>query len=72
MTSEDPYTLYYYRDGEIKSEFKPPGKDDYTGNYENGLRSGIGSCTFANGDFYDGNWEKGKKHGQGLFEWPNG
>ncbi|OMJ65261.1 hypothetical protein SteCoe_38668 [Stentor coeruleus] len=71
VTSVDPDTLYYYSNDEISSEYQPPGIEEYTGGYENGIRYGKGTCKYANGDVYKGNWENGKKHGEGKFEWPN-
>ncbi|OMJ65375.1 hypothetical protein SteCoe_38351 [Stentor coeruleus] len=68
MTSVDPDTLYHYHDDEINSEYKPPGIEEYTGGYENGIRYGKETCIYANGDIYEGNWENGKKHGEGKFK----
>jgi uncharacterized membrane protein YgcG len=40
--------------------------DVYQGEFENGLRHGKGTYTYANGDAYTGDWSKGKMHGHGA------
>jgi len=40
--------------------------DSYTGRFANGLPSGKGTYTWANGDIYVGNWKKGKQNGEGT------
>lgn len=37
----------------------------YTGFWDNNLRHGQGTATYANGDIYTGEWQWGKKHGHG-------
>jgi hypothetical protein len=41
--------------------------DSYTGNFQNGLRSGQGIYSWANGDRYDGRWKDGVLHGWGRW-----
>ena len=43
--------------------------DIYSGNFQNGERSGFGIFESGAGDRYAGNMLDGKKHGEGLFEW---
>ncbi|MGB1604011.1 MAG: hypothetical protein ACPIOQ_65370, partial [Promethearchaeia archaeon] len=31
--------------------------------------SGLGSCTWPNGDTYEGEWQDNRMHGQGAFVW---
>jgi serine/threonine protein kinase len=38
----------------------------YAGNFKNGIRSGEGIYSWANGDRYDGRWENGKTNGYGT------
>ncbi len=43
------------------------GLDSYSGRFKNGLPSGKGIYTWANGDVYDGEWEKGQRDGFGIY-----
>ena len=40
-------------------------KDHYTGNWDQGKRSGNGVMYYANGNFYRGEWKDDKYHGRG-------
>ena len=41
---------------------------NYTGALdEKGLRSGIGSCKWSDGDVYEGDWKNNLRHGNGKF-----
>lgn len=46
--------------------------DQYTGEFENGLRNGSGTFEYANGDRYRGVFQDDKKHGQGTYTFNNG
>eukprot|EP01006_Ploeotia_vitrea_P023416 TRINITY_DN55879_c1_g1_i2.p1 TRINITY_DN55879_c1_g1~~TRINITY_DN55879_c1_g1_i2.p1 ORF type:complete len:196 (+),score=14.01 TRINITY_DN55879_c1_g1_i2:96-683(+) len=39
----------------------------YEGNYENGMRNGVGKMTYPNGDSYAGSWVEGKMNGEGSY-----
>jgi radial spoke head protein 1 len=50
-----------------------PNRDQYEGDYRNGLRHGRGCYIFKkNGARYEGEWKKGLKHGHGKFHYPDG
>lgn len=49
-----------------------PNRDQYEGDYREGLRDGHGIYHFKNGARYDGEWKKGLKHGRGKFTYPDG
>jgi len=40
-----------------------PLRNEYVGDFVNGLRHGHGKFFFASGAVYDGEWENSKKHG---------
>ena len=42
------------------------------GHYENNLRNGQGTYTWARGDVFKGNWVNGEREGQGRYEFANG
>lgn len=44
----------------------------YSGNWRNGLKSGVGVAQFRNGDVYEGEWRSNKMHGQGRYTWRDG
>jgi len=46
--------------------------DMYVGEFQNGLRSGMGICTYTSGDVYEGEWLNGNRHGFGVFDYKNG
>jgi hypothetical protein len=39
----------------------------YVGDEKNGLKHGIGVCSYPDGSAYDGCWVNGKKHGSGIY-----
>ena len=46
---------------------KGSGSLSYTGNFENGDRSGFGIYHWKNGDKYEGNWHKNEMSGKGKY-----
>ena len=46
--------------------------DFFVGFWKNGLKSGQGSYTWADGDKYEGEWKDDKKHGHGTKTWTSG
>ena len=44
----------------------------YTGDYQNGKRSGQGTYVWSNGDRYVGDFVDNGLNGQGTYTWPNG
>lgn len=44
----------------------------YSGDWRNGLKSGLGIAHFRNGDMYEGEWKHNKMNGQGRYTWKNG
>ncbi|XP_078612753.1 radial spoke head 10 homolog B-like isoform X2 [Branchiostoma floridae x Branchiostoma japonicum] len=49
-----------------------PMRNEYTGEFVNGVRHGRGKFLFAGGAVYDGEWEDNKKYGWGVFTFKNG
>nr|XP_039274128.1 radial spoke head 10 homolog B-like [Styela clava] len=49
-----------------------PLRNEYIGDFINGLRHGRGKFFYASGAVYDGEWENGKKSGWGKFIFKNG
>uniref|UniRef100_H2XNT1 Radial spoke head 10 homolog B-like n=1 Tax=Ciona intestinalis TaxID=7719 RepID=H2XNT1_CIOIN len=49
-----------------------PLRNEYVGDFINGLRHGQGKFFFASGAVYNGEWENNKKHGWGKFIFKNG
>ncbi|KAJ7984684.1 hypothetical protein DPEC_G00357310, partial [Dallia pectoralis] len=49
-----------------------PRRNEYSGNFVQGLRHGKGSFCYASGALYKGDWKSNKKHGQGKFIFKNG
>jgi hypothetical protein len=47
---------YVYKEGSAK----------YTGDFENEMPHGIGTCAYANGDIYEGEWLEGAFQGRGT------
>jgi hypothetical protein len=41
----------------------------YTGDFRAGLREGVGTLHYPNGNVYEGGWRAGKRHGHGKFVW---
>ena len=39
----------------------------YVGDEKDGLKHGIGICTYPDGSAYDGMWQNGLKHGSGIY-----
>jgi hypothetical protein len=39
----------------------------YKGHSENGIKSGVGTMTFKNGQRYEGDWVNGRFHGKGEY-----
>ena len=54
------------------STFKFPNGNIYTGDFENGLASGLGDLQYKNGNRYSGQWEAGKFNGSGILSKSNG
>ncbi|OMJ67394.1 hypothetical protein SteCoe_35449 [Stentor coeruleus] len=72
LTSENPSKYFYYKNNEIISEFVPPGKESYEGEYIKGtLKHGYGTYTYANGDQYRGVWEYDIRKGDCEMIWAN-
>ena len=46
--------------------------NQYEGNWNKGLRNGVGTYTYANGDIFSGKWESGRKNGKGTINYVNG
>lgn len=44
----------------------------YTGNYEDGIKTGRGTLIFNNGDKYVGDFENNLRNGNGTYTWANG
>ncbi|MBQ8019161.1 MAG: hypothetical protein IJ263_02035 [Paludibacteraceae bacterium] len=44
----------------------------YTGDFVDGLPSGTGVYSFANGDRYEGEFLEGKRNGQGVYIFASG
>ena len=44
----------------------------YSGDWRNGLKSGLGIAQFRNGDMYEGEWKHNKMNGQGRYRWKDG
>ena len=44
----------------------------YSGEFENGVRHGIGAARFSDGSSYEGRWENGIFEGKGLLRFPDG
>ncbi|KAJ8413699.1 hypothetical protein AAFF_G00082060 [Aldrovandia affinis] len=49
-----------------------PLRNEYVGEFVQGLRQGRGKFYYASGALYDGEWQGNKKHGQGKFTFKNG
>ncbi|XP_063790550.1 radial spoke head 10 homolog B isoform X2 [Pseudophryne corroboree] len=47
-------------------------RNEYVGNFVDGVRHGQGRYYYANGAMYDGEWKTNKKHGMGKFIFKNG
>ncbi|XP_075035766.1 radial spoke head 10 homolog B isoform X2 [Mixophyes fleayi] len=47
-------------------------RNEYVGNFVDGVRHGQGRYYYANGAMYDGEWKNNKKHGMGKFIFKNG
>ena len=41
----------------------------YDGQFDAGVRHGIGTLKFANGDVYNGHWDGDVKEGKGVMTW---
>eukprot|EP00547_Thalassionema_nitzschioides_P016438 CAMPEP_0194235862 /NCGR_PEP_ID=MMETSP0158-20130606/3241_1 /TAXON_ID=33649 /ORGANISM="Thalassionema nitzschioides, Strain L26-B" /LENGTH=161 /DNA_ID=CAMNT_0038969441 /DNA_START=333 /DNA_END=814 /DNA_ORIENTATION=+ len=54
MTTTIPYYISAVPEG--FGTFQYPNGDIYVGNFEEGARSGIGSCHFASGEHWKGTW----------------
>ena len=39
----------------------------YDGDFDKGLKDGVGVMDYANGEQYDGDWSEDKYHGKGTF-----
>lgn len=46
--------------------------NSYTGDFVNGVLSGLGKMLYFDGTTYDGGWKDNGWYGQGLFAWPDG
>jgi len=45
-----------------------PDLEKYVGQFQNGLRDGLGKQKYENGDLYEGWFRKGLKHGEGILK----
>lgn len=52
--------------------YQPAVGDRYEGFMENGLRSGKGKYTWADGSYYDGAYKNDMKDGEGTYIWADG
>lgn len=54
--------------------FQYPTGDVYVGNFEYGIRSGVGTCKFASGEQWEGAWmnDRMDKHGAGVLTLADG
>jgi len=46
--------------------------DVYIGEFQRGVRAGVGICTYADGGVYEGEWLNDKRHGFGVYDYKNG
>ncbi|GIQ85081.1 hypothetical protein KIPB_006697 [Kipferlia bialata] len=61
---------YGARHGEGKNTF--PNQDLYVGHYENGMRNGLGTYTWAfTGESYSGEYKNGARNGSGTLKYVN-
>ncbi|XP_062859246.1 radial spoke head 10 homolog B isoform X2 [Trichomycterus rosablanca] len=49
-----------------------PLRNEYKGEFDQGLRHGQGTFFYASGAVYSGSWKHNRKHGQGKFVFKNG
>ena len=62
----------------LSSQGNDPPKDiieygfNYTGDFKDGKRHGIGKYVYPNGDTYEGEFFQNTFHGQGKFTYTNG
>jgi hypothetical protein len=49
-----------------------PNGDVYDGEWEDGMKQGQGTLTYAQGGSYEGEWSNNMRNGYGVNEWPNG
>lgn len=47
-------------------------KDNYQGEWKNGIYDGTGAFFWKNGEYYIGEYRNGRKHGQGRFKFMTG
>jgi hypothetical protein len=47
------------------------GKEEYEGEFKNGLREGYGKYIYEDGSFYIGEWKNGLKNGKGIIYYKN-
>ncbi len=47
-------------------------REEYTGDWRAGVRSGDGRCVYADGRVYEGSWDSDLAHGNGTITFPNG
>ena len=40
---------------------------EYSGQWKDNRRHGLGRCYYYNGDLYEGQWQRGIRHGKGTF-----
>ncbi len=61
-------TLLWLEDSGINKVLR----NRYEGNFEQGLRNGLGTFYYANGSTYEGNWVNNKKQGYAVYTDENG
>ena len=60
-------------DGECEwSGSRPDGEVTFVGRFKNGLRSGHGTATYADGAQYQGSWADDFRSGEGVHNYANG
>lgn len=57
---------------ETEGEEESTRKQEYSGNWSNGRKHGIGTMTYVNGESYSGQWSAGKRQGCGTYKYTNG
>jgi hypothetical protein len=70
MSHENPNSPYYR-----PPEYTALVEEDegtYIGEKDaNGMRCGVGTCTWEDGSKYHGDWNQNTRHGKGTFETPS-
>lgn len=54
------------------AEYTYSGGIKYKGEFQNGLRHGLGTITWPSGNSYEGEWRNGNRNGAGTYRWASG